>query len=149
MDLVTSLSIKVPLRQRKGGKERGRNKGREGGRKRKWERRKWSKGGREKKEPLKKVDTVPKTLQLEEVSCQPKENTSGNSLGPRQVPFPIHPDVSLPLAPVFSSSHFDPPTNLPSLKTKSEMMSKGWMWTADRSMVTVFCGSLEASEMDC
>lgn len=39
--------------------------------------------------------------------------------------------------------------NLPSLKTKSEMMSKGWMWTADRIMVTVFCGSLEASEMDC
>lgn len=49
----------------------------------------------------------------------------------------------------FLSLSFCLPTDLPSLKTKSEMMSKGWMWTADRIMVTVFCGSLEASEMVC
>lgn len=93
---------------------------------------------------MKKVDTVPKILQGEEVSCQLKENTSGNS----QVPSASTLTSACPwlqLSPPPTAI----PANLPSLKTKSEMMSKGWMWTADRIMVTVFCGSLEASEMDC
>lgn len=77
-----------------------------------------------------------------------RENPSGRSLGPGRSPSTSILKSAFPSLPTHSSSHY-PLSPLPSLKTKSETISKGWMWTADRIMVTVFCGSLEASEMLC
>lgn len=149
MVFVIFLPINVPVLANKGEErkeikkegEQGRESGR-GKNEAKEEERRKNHWGR-------LISSQPKILQREEVSCKPEENTSGDSLGPRQVPFP-HPAWSQPFLPsIPSPSPTHIPTNLPSLNTKSEMMSKGWMWTADRIMVTVFCGSLEASEMVC